>query len=246
MLELGICLACFLTTYTIFIASLWNASAKLCMSPKSLDDLEAKKNRTRVDLAGSYTELFSHIGEAVPQLSIAIVYYYNNYNYVNETDFGFVIFGFTITQTLISMIFSIISVIKGIYIGVVACCLLKVWKSDEMVRKCNTDVEMNVISNQDNVIPKEVTNDSNLDEPCTHDDEVPDEVEKSVNENRSQIQPESNQEPKTVLNLNVVNANPQDHMKYMQALVDHFEKQGITLNLYKQETDGSLSTITQS
>ena len=32
----------------------------------------------------------------------------------------------------------------------------------------------------------------------------------------------------------------------MQALVDHFEKQGITLNLYKQETDGSLSTITQS
>ena len=97
-----------------------------------------------------------HIGEAVPQLSIAIVFYYNNFDYINETDFGFVILGFTVTQTLISMILSTISIIKGIYSGLKACCGLKVWKSDEVVRKDNTNVEMKGISNQDPDIPHTV------------------------------------------------------------------------------------------
>ena len=243
--ELGITLGCFMTIYTIFIASLWNALAELCLSPENLEQLESEKNRARVNLAHSYQEIFSHIGEAIPQLSIAIVYYYNNFDYVNETDFGFVILGFTMTQTLISMILSIISIIKGIYTGLKACCGLKVWKSDVRVRNDNADVEMNVISNQDAAIPKEVINDINLDEQSTHD-EVPDQVEKSVDEIKSQIQPESNEEPKTVLNLKVANANPQEHMRYLQVLVEHYRNQGITLNLYKEETDGSINTIIQS
>ena len=234
-----------MTTYTISIASLWNALTKLCLSPEDLEQLESEKNRERVDLARSYIEIFDHIGEAVPQLSIAIVFYYNNFDYVNETDFGFMIFGFTITQTLIPMILSTISIIKGIYTGIKACCGLKVWKSDELFRKDNTNVEMNVISNQDTVIPKD-TNDTNFDEQNTHGG-VPDhQVEKSVDDIKSQIQTEPNEEPKTILNLNVANANPQDHMRHLQALVEHFENQGITLNLYKEETDGSIRTIIQS
>ena len=217
------------------------------MCPKYNEEVESEENIARENSSNSYIELFSHIGEAVPQLSIAIVYYYNNFDYINDTDFGFAIFGFTITQTLISMILSTISIIKGIYTGLKACCGLKVWKSDEVVRNDNADIEMNVISNQDDAIPKEVINDINLDEQTSTHDEVPNQVERSVDEIKSQIQPESYQEPKkTILNLKVANANPQDHMVYLQALVDHYRNQGITLNLYKEETDGSISTILQS
>ena len=76
----------------------------------------------------SFVELFEHIGEALPQFTLAVIFYYNNYDYVASTDFSFKIFGFLITQTLLSMIFSAISILKGISTGIKQCLRLKAWR----------------------------------------------------------------------------------------------------------------------
>ena len=82
-------------------------------------------------LSVSFLQLFEHIGEALPQFILALVYYINNYNYIASKDFSFEVFGFLITQTLISMILSAISILKGIVTGIISCYKLKAWKASE-------------------------------------------------------------------------------------------------------------------
>ena len=77
----------------------------------------------------SFLQLFEHIGEATPQFVLAVFFYYNHYDYISAEDFSFEIFGFLITQTLISMILSAISILKGIIEGIKSCCKLKAWKT---------------------------------------------------------------------------------------------------------------------
>ena len=77
---------------------------------------------------GNIAMLLNLIGEALPQFILALVYYINNYNYIASKDFSFEVFGFLITQTLISMILSAISILKGIVTGIISCCKLKAWK----------------------------------------------------------------------------------------------------------------------
>ena len=77
----------------------------------------------------TFMQLFEHIGEATPQFTIGVVFYINNYDYVSETDFGFEVFGFLVTQTLISIILSAISILKGIFMGIKSYCKLKAWKT---------------------------------------------------------------------------------------------------------------------
>ena len=74
-------------------------------------------------LSVSFLQLFEHIGEALPQFILALVYYINNYNYIASKDFSFEVFGF-----LISMILSAISIFKGIVTGIISCGL-KAWKA---------------------------------------------------------------------------------------------------------------------
>ena len=88
-------------------------------------------NRKNMKLSVSFLQLFEHIGEALPQIILTMVYYINNYDYIVSTDFNFEVFGFLITQTLISMILSAISILKGIVTGIISCCKLKAWKASE-------------------------------------------------------------------------------------------------------------------
>ena len=81
----------------------------------------------------SFLQFFEHIGEAIPQFTLAAIFYYNNYDYVAKQDFSFEISGFLITQTLISMVFSVISIVKGIIGGIKSCCKLKAWKNSNSV-----------------------------------------------------------------------------------------------------------------
>ena len=90
---------------------------------------EDKDDLTTQTTENSFLQLFEHIGEAIPQFALAITFYYNNFEYVSETDFSFEIFGFLVTQTLISMILSAISILKGIVEGIKSCCKLKAWKT---------------------------------------------------------------------------------------------------------------------
>ena len=102
-----------------------------CDIIKWSEDQEEEIDQKADKLLVSYLQLFEHIGEALPQIILTTVYYINNYNYIASTDFSFEVFGFLITQTLISMILSAISVLKGIVIGIISCCKLKAWKSSE-------------------------------------------------------------------------------------------------------------------
>ena len=90
-----------------------------------------EKERDEDKKENSFFQLFEHVGEAIPQFSLAVIFYFNNYDYVLETDFSFEVLGFLVTQTLISLILSAISILKGIVIGIKICCTVKAWKTPQ-------------------------------------------------------------------------------------------------------------------
>ena len=92
---------------------------------------EEKANSKNTITQTKFLQLFEHVGEALPQFILAVVFYYNNYDYIASTEFGFEVFGFLVTQTLISIILSGVSIIKGIVAGIKSCCKLKAWKASE-------------------------------------------------------------------------------------------------------------------
>ena len=69
------------------------------------------------------------------QFSLAVIFYFNNYDYVSKTDFSFEVLGYLVTQTLVSLILSAISIFKGIVVGIKIICTVKAWKTpqEEMV-----------------------------------------------------------------------------------------------------------------
>ena len=96
---------------------------------KEIEVQEEKIDKKADKRLVSYLQLFEHIGEALPQIILTTVYYINNYDYIASTDFGFEVLGFLITQTLISIILSAISILKGIVTGMISCYKLKAWKA---------------------------------------------------------------------------------------------------------------------
>ena len=99
-------------------------------SSKSSEEVEEEKKKMKSDsMEFSFLQLFEHIGEAIPQFTLAAIFYYYNYEYVAQGDFSFEISGFLITQTLISMVLSAVSILKGIIEGIKSCCKLKAWKT---------------------------------------------------------------------------------------------------------------------
>ena len=101
---------------------------RLIGTTATIDEEEAedfvKKNN-------AFFQLFEHIGEALPQFSLAVIFYFNNYDYVLKTDFSFEVLGYVVTQTLISLILSAISILKGIVLGLKICCTVKAWKTPQ-------------------------------------------------------------------------------------------------------------------
>ena len=60
-------------------------------------------------------KLYEQLGEAIPQAAIAITFYVRHNDWILETDFQFVIFGVTITQTALSIFSSCVSILIGIF-----------------------------------------------------------------------------------------------------------------------------------
>ena len=117
--------------WMVFFSGVNQACACDCVNEdKAIEQVkEDKDDLTTQTTENSFLQLFEHIGEAIPQFALAITFYYNNFEYVSETDFSFEIFGFLVTQTLISMILSAISILKGIVEGIKSCYRLKAWKT---------------------------------------------------------------------------------------------------------------------
>ena len=90
----------------------------------------------------SFMETFEHIGEALPQFSLAILFYLNNYDYVVATEFGIEIAGFLVTQTMVSIILSGISILKGIMKGIKSCVQIKAWRAEEVDEPQNSNSEV--------------------------------------------------------------------------------------------------------
>ena len=59
-------------------------------------------------------KLCETFGEAIPQIAIAITFYVRHNDYILQTDFQFVVFGVTITQTAVTIFFSCVSILIGI------------------------------------------------------------------------------------------------------------------------------------
>ena len=68
---------------------------------------ENEKEKVEYD----FMKVFEQLGEAIPQVIIAIVFYSLNKEFVDNYDH---VFGFSIPTTLISIIFSAVSLVLGI------------------------------------------------------------------------------------------------------------------------------------
>ena len=67
-----------------------------------------------------FWKMFEYVGEAIPQLTLALVYYISNREFVDSSETHY---GISIPTTVISIIFSSGSTLLGLYQGIALCRL---------------------------------------------------------------------------------------------------------------------------
>ena len=95
------------------------ASLKLGLIVAWTGDIEPEREITGFIDANEvpFFKLFENLGEALPQCIIALTFLCNNYPFLNEFETGI----FPIPTTAVSLIFSLGSVVMGLYTGISSC-----------------------------------------------------------------------------------------------------------------------------
>ena len=123
-----------------------------------------KFSAAEMSYENNFMKLFEQLGEAIPQLSLALTYYLNNQKYIWSTEpptLGYL----PVPSTLLSIIFSSGSILMGIFTGIKAYKQVSIKALDEeglpflhaAVRFGNKDDVLNLIKKGFNVNVRDIS-----------------------------------------------------------------------------------------